>query len=423
MNSAVNMAEKIDAESLNSFDVESVRAQFPILNQQVYGKPLVYLDSAASSQKPLSVTDALVKYYEHSHANVHRGVHALSDRSTQAYETARELAQRFTNAAHSREIIFVRGTTEGINLVANTHGRQNLTADSEILVSEMEHHSNIVPWQMIAEQTGAKVIKIPMTERGELDLEQYEKLLNENTAVVAVTYVANSLGTVNPVKSMTRLAHDAGAVVVVDAAQAAPHVRLDVQDLDCDFLALSGHKMYGPTGIGILYGKESLLDAAPPYEGGGEMIKRVTFDGVQYAEIPHKFEAGTPNIADAVGLGAAIEFIWNLGHDAIGSHEDELLKRAHERVQEFDDITIYGNAAHKCGVFAFGIDDIHPHDLGTILDREGIAIRVGHHCAMPVMQFYKVAATARASFGVYNTTAEVDMLFDSLDSARRLFGK
>ncbi len=421
MNTALSVEEKFCSSQITSFDVESVRAQFPILDQHVYGKPLVYLDSAASSQKPVSVIDTLVKYYENNHANVHRGVHALSDRATEAYENARKLAQQFTNALHSREIIFVRGTTEGINLVANTHGRQNLTAKSEILVSEMEHHSNIVPWQLIAEQTGAKVIKIPITERGELDFEQYKSLLNENTAIVAITYVANSLGTVNPVQSITALAHDVGAVVVVDAAQAAPHVRLDVQELDCDFLSFSGHKMYGPTGIGVLYGKESLLDAAPPYEGGGEMIKRVTFAGSQYAEIPHKFEAGTPNVADAVGLGAAIEFIWGLGHEAICSHEDNLLIQAHSRAQEFEDITVYGTAPHKCGVFSFGIDGIHPHDLGTILDREGIAIRVGHHCAMPVMQFFNVAATARASFGVYNTIAEIDMLFDSLDSARKLF--
>ena len=407
----------------NANEMEFVRDQFPILNERVYGKPLVYLDSAASSQKPLAVINTLRKYYKEQHANVHRGVHALSDRATEAYENARELTRKFVNAKHGGEIIFVRGTTEGINLVANSYGRSQLKAESEILVSEMEHHSNIVPWQLIAEQTGSKVRMIPMNDRGEIIEEEYDKLLNRNTAVVAITYVANSLGTVNPIQSMTQKAHDVGAVVVVDAAQAAPHLKIDVQELDCDFLAFSGHKMYGPTGIGVLYGKEQLLEAMPPYQGGGEMILRVTFSGSEYARLPHKFEAGTPNIADAVGLGSAIEFMWEIGIEAIADHEDALLKHAHQRAEQYQDIKLFGNAPEKSGVFAFGIDGIHPHDLGTILDREGVAIRVGHHCAMPVMQHFGVAATARASFAVYNTIFEVDVLFDSLETARRLFSK
>ncbi len=422
MSAVTQIAETASAPAA-AIDIEQVRAQFPILQEQVYGRQLVYLDSAASSQKPLAVQQALKQYYSERHANVHRGVHALSDRATQSYETAREQVRQFVNAAESKEIIFVRGTTEAINLAASSYGRSMLGADSEILISEMEHHSNIVPWQLIAEQAGCTVRKIPMDDEGQLVTAEYDRLLNSKTAVVALSYVANSLGTVNPVASMIRKAHDVGAVVMVDAAQAVPHLALDVQQLDCDFLAFSGHKMYGPTGIGVLYGKRHLLEAMPPYQGGGEMIRRVTFEGSEYAQIPHKFEAGTPNIADAVGLGAAIEFMWELGISNIAAHEDELLAQAHRRAAEHDDIRIYGNAPHKSGVFAFGIDGIHPHDLGTIVDREGIAIRVGHHCAMPVMQYFGVAATARASFGVYNTLAEVDFLFDSLDRARELFAR
>ncbi len=420
MSTVTKIAETVIAPAA-TIDIERVRAQFPILKERVYGKPLVYLDSAASSQKPLAVQQALQHYYSERHANVHRGVHALSDRATQSYETARERVREFINAAASQEIVFVRGTTEAINLVASAYGRSQLVADSEILISEMEHHSNIVPWQLIAEQVGCTVRKIPMNDDGQLVAAEYDRLLNAKTAVVALSYVANSLGTVNPIASMIRKAHDVGAVAVVDAAQAVPHLEIDVQQLDCDFLAFSGHKMYGPTGIGVLYGKRHLLEAMPPYQGGGEMILRVTFDGSEYAQIPHKFEAGTPNIADAVGLSAAIEFMWKLGVSNIAAHEDELLAHAHRRAKEHDDMRIYGNAPQKSGVFAFGIDGIHPHDLGTIVDREGIAIRVGHHCAQPVMQYFGVAATARASFGVYNTIAEVDFLFDSLNRAREVF--
>ena len=413
----------MEMQSTSHLDIDSIREQFPILKEIVYGKKLVYLDNAASSQKPLAVTDSLTNYYASQHANVHRGVHALSDRATEAYENARELAQQFVNANHSREIIFVRGTTEGLNLVASSYGRHRLKPGDEILVSEMEHHSNIVPWQVIAEQTGSTVRMIPMDDQGEIIQHEYQELLSAKTAVVAITYIANSLGTVNPIKQMTKLAHDVGAVIVVDAAQAAPHLAIDVRDLDCDFLTLSGHKMYGPTGIGILYGREQLLEAMPPYQGGGEMIKRVTFQGTEYADIPQKFEAGTPNIADTVGFGAAAKFMWNIGIDNIAAHEHELLGHAHGRAEEFDDFQIFGQSPRKSGVFAFGLTDIHAHDIGTILDREGIAIRVGHHCAMPVMQHFNVAATARASFAVYNTTDEIDCMFDALHGVRRLFGR
>ena len=410
-----------DRTTTRVIDPESVRKQFPILNERVYGKNLVYLDNAASSQKPLAVTQALDNYYASQHANVHRGVHALSDRATEAFENSRELARQFVNADHAREIIFVRGTTEGLNLVASSYGRQRLKPGDEILVSEMEHHSNIVPWQIIAEQTGSRVRMIPMDDSGQIIQDEYLKLLGQNTAIVAITYVANSLGTVNPIKQMTRSAHDVGAVVVVDAAQAAPHIAIDVKELECDFLTLSGHKMYAPTGIGILYGREELLDAMPPYQGGGEMIKRVTFEGTEYAEIPHKFEAGTPNIADSVGFGEAVRFMWEIGFDAITAHENQLLEYCHQRAEEFGDIRIFGTAPHKSGVFAFELDGIHAHDVGTIVDREGVAIRVGHHCAMPVMLHFDVAATARASFAVYNSIADIDCLFDALDKARELF--
>ncbi len=402
-------------------DLAGIREQFPILSEQIYGKSLVYLDNAASSQKPLAVTECLNNYYATQHANVHRGVHALSERATEVYEGARESVRDFVNAKSTREIIFVRGASEGINLVADSYGRQNLQPGSEILVSEMEHHSNIVPWQMIAERTGATVRMIPMDDDGEIMQEEYEKLLNINTSVVAITYVANSLGTVNPIQEMTKKAHEADAVVVVDAAQAVPHLKVDVQELGCDFLVFSGHKMYGPTGIGVVYGRESLLEVMPPYQGGGEMIKRVTFQKTEYADIPHKFEAGTPNIADAGALDAAINFMKHIGYERLGSHEDALLSYTQERASEYKDIRVFGNAKHKSGVFAFELKGIHPHDIGTILDREGVAIRAGHHCAQPVMDHFNVAATTRASFAVYNTLDEIDRLFDALDVARELF--
>ncbi len=400
----------------------AIRDEFPILAEKVHGNDLVYLDNAASSQKPLCVSEALTKYYASQHANVHRGVHALSERATEVYENARTRAQHFVNAASSCEIIFVRGTSEALNLVADSYGRSQLRQGDEILVSEMEHHSNIVPWQLIAERVGAKVRMIPMNDDGEIIQEEYARLLGFKPRIVAITYVANSLGTVNPVRRMTELAHDAGAVVVVDAAQAAPHMKIDVQELNCDFLALSSHKMYGPTGIGILYGRESLLEAMPPYQGGGEMIKRVTFEGSEYAELPHKFEAGTPNVADAGGLDAAIQFMERIGFDQLARHEDILLSHIHRCAAEYDDIRVFGNAKHKSGVFAFEVEGIHPHDLGTILDQQGIAVRAGHHCAMPVMLHYDVAATTRASVAVYNTIDEIDKLFEGLELARELFG-
>ena len=410
-------------KAASAIDPETIRKQFPILSERVYGKNLVYLDNAASSQKPLAVTQALDNYYASQHSNVHRGVHALSDRATEAFENSRKLARQFVNADHAREIIFVRGTTEGLNLVASSYGRQRLNPGDEILVSEMEHHSNIVPWQIIAEQTGSRVRMIPMDDSGQIIQDEYLKLLGQDTAIVAITYVANSLGTVNPIKQMTRSAHEVGAVVVVDAAQAAPHIAIDVKELECDFLTLSGHKMYAPTGIGILYGREELLDAMPPYQGGGEMIKRVTFEGTEYAEIPHKFEAGTPNIADSVGFGEAVRFMWEIGFDAITAHENQLLDYCHKRAEEFGDIRVFGTAPQKSGVFAFELDGIHAHDIGTIVDREGVAIRVGHHCAMPVMMHFDVAATARASFAVYNSITDIDCLFDALDKARELFNR
>ena len=403
------------------YDIASIRAEFPILKEKVYGKDLVYLDNAASSQKPLAVLDVLNQYYSSQHANVHRGVHALAERATDAYENAREAARAFVNAERVQEIIFVRGTSEGINLVAHSYGRLHLKPGSEILVSEMEHHSNIVPWQLICEQTGATVRMIPMNDHGEIIQEEFEKLLNERTVVVAVTYVANSLGTINPIRRMSHLAHEVGAVVVVDAAQAAPHIALDVQQLGCDFLAFSGHKMYGPTGIGVLYGRERLLDAMPPYQGGGEMIKRVRFSGSEYADLPAKFEAGTPNIADAVGLNAAMQWMHSIGIDEIAQHESELLEHAHKKSGDVEGLRQFGTAPDKAGVFAFEIEGIHAHDVGTILDREGIAIRVGHHCAMPVMEHFNVAATARASFAAYNTIEEVEQLFTALARVHNIF--
>ncbi len=422
------MSETARKENFNQYagngilDVDAIRAQFPILQEKVHGNDLVYLDNGASSQKPLAVTEALSRYYASQHANVHRGVHELSDRATEAYENARKIAQKFVNARHAEEIIFVRGTTEGLNLVAESYGRDKLQPGDEILVSEMEHHSNIVPWQLIAERTGSVVKMIPMDDAGEILFDEYQQLVSEKTRIVAVTYVANSLGTVNPIREMTSLAHEVGAVTVIDAAQAAPHVALDVARLDCDFLALSGHKMYGPTGIGILYGKRELLSKMPPYQGGGEMIRQVTFEGSTYADIPHRFEAGTPNIADAVGFGAACEFMWETGIDTIARHEQSLLDYIHERANQMDDVRMYGTAKLKAGVFAFTLNGIHAHDIGTILDRQGVAIRVGHHCAMPVMRHFNIAATARASFAVYNTHAEIDRMFDALDDARELFG-
>jgi len=397
------------------------RSDFPILKQRVHGKPLVYLDNASTTQKPRSVIEAITRYYETGNANVHRGVHVMSERATQAYEEARSKVARFLHARDDREIIFVRGATEAINLVAQTFGRTRLGSGDEVLITAMEHHSNIVPWQMLREQTGAVMKVAPVTDAGELDLAEYARLLNRRTRLVSVTHVSNALGTVNPVREMIEMAHLRDIPVLVDGAQAAPHMKVDVQSLDCDFYAFSGHKTYGPTGIGVLYGKAALLDAMPPYQGGGDMILQVSFEKTLYNAIPYKFEAGTPDIAGAIGLGVAIEYLEEIGMDAIAAHEHELLAYATEAVRGVPGIRIVGTAREKAGVLSFVLDGAHPHDIGTILDHEGIAIRAGHHCAMPLMERLGLPATARASFGLYNTREEVDALVGAIKKVREMF--
>ena len=403
------------------YDLARVREDFPILKELIHGKPLVYLDNAATSQKPWSVINAERDYYTHLNANIHRGVHDLSQRATDAFEGARGKARQFINARKNEEIIFVRGTTEAINLVATSYGRSKLKAGDEIVVSEMEHHSNIVPWQMACEATGAVLRVIPISDSGELDMDAYAKLLNERTKIVAITHVANALGSITPVKKIIAMAHTVGAIVLVDGAQAAPHIRIDVQDMDVDFYALSGHKIYGPTGIGMLYGKEALLEAMPPYQGGGDMIRTVSFKKTTYNALPYKFEAGTPFIAGGIGFGAAIDYINDLGLDAIAAHEHELLLNATEQAKSIPGLKIIGTARDKASVFSFTLAGIHPHDIGTILDHEGIAIRTGHHCAMPVMERLGIPATARASFGLYNTHGEVDALFTGIRKVQKVF--
>ena len=405
-----------------AFDVARIRQDFPILEQTVNGKPLVYLDNAATSQKPRSVIDAVARYYATENSNIHRGVHTLSQMATDDYEEARSKVQRFINAPDLQEIVFVRGTTEGINLVAQTFGRANLHAGDEIVVSAMEHHSNIVPWQMLCQQTGAKLRVIPMNDAGELLVDEYEKLLNPRTKLVSIAHVSNALGTINPVKTMVRMAHGYGAHVLLDGAQAVPHCPVDVQDLDCDFYAFSGHKLYGPTGVGVLYGKAHLLDAMPPYQGGGEMIKSVTFEETLYNALPFKFEAGTPNIAGGIGLGAAIDYVTGLGLDRIGAYEASLLEYGTRLLSGMSNVRIIGTASQKSGILSFVMDGVHPHDVGTILDAEGIAIRTGHHCAQPVMQRFGIPATARASFAFYNTREEIDALVKGLDRVSEVFG-
>jgi cysteine desulfurase/selenocysteine lyase len=383
----------------SSYDVHKVRQDFPILHQRVHGKPLVYLDNAATTQKPLAVMEALENYYRQDNSNIHRGVHALSERATEAYEKTRVAAQKFINAAESNEIIFLRGTTEAINLVAQTYGRKNVNAGDEVLITAMEHHSNIVPWQMLCEEKGAKLRVAPINEGGELLLDEFEKLLNRKTKIVAVGHLSNALGTINPIKQIVKMAHALNVPVLVDGAQAAPRMQVDVQDLDCDFYAVSGHKMYAPTGIGFLYGKAQLLEAMPPWQGGGDMIASVTFDKTIYNRLPYKFEAGTPNIADTIGLGAAIEYLTGLGLEQIEEHEADLLVYATREVQKIPGVSIVGTAREKAGVLSLVMEDIHPHDIGTILDSEGVAVRTGHHCAQPVMQRFNIPATVRASFG------------------------
>jgi cysteine desulfurase/selenocysteine lyase len=404
-----------------AFDVDKVREDFPVLKQRIHGKPLVYLDSAATAQKPLAVIEAIRKFYEVDCANIHRGVHELSQRSTAAYEETRSKAKRFLNARAKNEVIFVRGTTEGINLVASSWGRKNVREGDEIVISALEHHSNIVPWQMLCEEKGAKLRVIPIDDRGELLLEEYEKLLGPRTRMVAVGHISNALGTINPVRQIVEMAHRAGALALIDGAQAAPHLKIDVQALDADFYAFSGHKVFGPTGIGILYGKARLLNAMPPYQGGGDMIKTVTFEKTTYADLPYKFEAGTPNIAGGIGLGAAFDYVTRIGLDKIASYEHELLVYGTEALSRIPGLRIIGTAREKAAVLSFVIDGIHPHDIGTVLDRQGIAVRTGHHCAQPVMDRFRVPATTRASLAFYNTVAEIDALAAGLGKVKEIF--
>lgn len=404
-----------------TWDVARVRADFPILHTQVHGKPLVYLDNAATSQKPQVVIDALTNYYERTNANVHRGVHALSEQASVAFEAVRGVVREWINAKEEREIIFVRGTTEGINLVAQSYGRKHVEAGDEIVISAMEHHSNIVPWQMLCEEKGATLRVIPMDDRGVLDLDAYEQLLTWKTKLVAITHVSNALGTINPVREMIATAHARNIPVLVDGAQATPHLRVDMQALDCDFYVFSGHKVFGPTGIGVLYGKAALLEAMPPYQGGGDMIKSVTFEKTIYNDLPYKFEAGTPHIAGVIALGAALKYLNALDWSAASQHEESLLRYAEAELATIAGLRLIGTAPHKAGVASFVFDDIHPHDIGTIVDRDGIAIRTGHHCAQPVMQRLGIPATARASFAFYNTFDEVDRLVESLRRVTSLF--
>jgi cysteine desulfurase/selenocysteine lyase len=407
--------------SAQAWDVERVREDFPVLSQTVNGKPLVYLDNAASAQVPRIVIERGAKYLREEHSNIHRGVHYLSQRATSAYEGAREKMKRFINAREARECIFVRGVTEGINLVMHAYGRKHVREGDEIIVSEMEHHSNIVPWQMLCEEKGARLRVIPMNDAGELQLDEFDALLNERTKLVCVGHVSNALGTVNPVKEIVARAHKLGVPVLVDGAQGAPHLKVDVQDLDCDFYAVSGHKMFAPTGSGVLYGRAALLEEMNPFIGGGSMIRTVTFERSTYAAIPDKFEAGTPAIASQIGLGAAIDYLNSLDRAAAQTYEQELLAYATEKISAIEGVRIIGTAREKASVLAFVMGDIHPHDVGTILDQEGIAIRAGHHCAQPVMQHFGVPATARASFAFYNTKAEVDSLARAVQKVVEVF--
>ncbi|NKB35917.1 MAG: SufS family cysteine desulfurase [Gammaproteobacteria bacterium] len=403
------------------FEVSRYRQDFPVLQRAVRGKPLVYLDNAATSQKPSVVIDALEKYYSEYNANIHRGVHTLSEEATVAYEDVRELCRNFVNASSVQEIIFTKGTTEAINLVANTYGRSNLEAGDEIIISWMEHHSNIVPWQLLCEQNGAVLKVVPIDDDGAFVMDEYIKLLSPKTKIVAIGHISNALGSINPVKEIARLAHEQGAVVLVDGAQATPHTAIDVQDLDCDFYAFSSHKVFGPTGVGVLYGRQDLLEAMPPYQGGGDMIKMVTFEKTLYSDLPNKYEAGTPNISGVIGLGAALNYLNSIGIENIAAYENELLDYATDAALKVEGLRIIGTAENKASILSFVIDKVHPHDLGTILDHDGIAIRTGHHCAMPVMDRFKVPATARASFAFYNTRQEVDILMDAINNARKVF--
>ena len=413
--------EIYQSEKRLEFDVERIRRDFPALRQKVYGKPLVYLDNAATTQKPQAVIDALVAFYTNDCSNIHRGVHLLSERATKAYEDSRAKIRHFINAADDKEIIFVRGATEAINLVAQSYARPRLGAGDEILISALEHHSNIVPWQIICEEKGARLRIIPMNRHGELLLDEYEALLTPRTRLVSVAHVSNALGTVNPVRRMIDLAHQRNLPVLIDGAQAVPHTKVDVAGLDCDFYAFSGHKMYGPTGIGALYGKARLLEAMPPYQGGGDMISSVTFEKTIYNRLPYKFEAGTPSIAAGLALGAAIDYLQEIGMDRIAAYEHDLLQYATEAFSGLGGVRLIGTAREKAGVLSFVVDGVHPHDVGTILDQEGIAIRTGHHCAQPVMDFFNLPATARASLAFYNTREEIDVLVAGIRKVSEVF--
>ncbi len=404
-----------------AFDVEAVRKQFPIFAHKVHGKPMVYLDSAATSQKPQAVIDAISHFYTAENSNVHRGVHHLSEVATRSYEGARDKVQRFLNARHREEVVFTRGTTEAINLAANAVVRPLLRPGDEILVSGMEHHSNIVPWQLACEATGAKLRVIPITDAGELNMDEFAKRLTGKTRLVAVGHVSNALGTINPVAEIVQAAHAKGALVLIDGAQAVPHLKVDVQALGCDLYAFSGHKMYGPTGIGVLYGRKELLDDARPWQGGGDMIRSVTFEKTTYNDLPYRLEAGTPDIAGAIGLGAAVDWLTGLGLGNVAAHEQDLLAYATKRIAEIPGVKVLGTAAHKAGVLSFTVEGVHPHDVGSLLDRDGVAVRTGHHCAQPVMDRFGVPATSRASFGVYNTRADVDAFIAALKKVVELF--
>jgi len=406
---------------VTSLDVSAIRQDFPILAQQVHGKPLVYLDSAATSQKPKCVIDAITHFYLMDNANIHRGVHELSERSTLAYEAARGKVRGFLNAANTQEIIFVRGATEGINLVAQTYGRTHVGAGDEIVISALEHHANIVPWQMLCEEKKAVLRVIPINDRGEIELDAFEKLLNPRTRLVAVSHVSNALGTINPVREIVRTAHRFNVPVLIDGCQAIQHMKVDVQNLDCDFYVFSGHKLFGPTGIGVLYGKEKLLEEMPPWQGGGDMISSVTFEKTTYNDLPYKFEAGTPDIAGVIGLGAAIDYLDEIGMEAVAAYEHDLLQYGTRALESISGLRLIGTAREKAGVLSFVLDGVHPHDAGTILDREGVAVRTGHHCAQPVMERFGVSATTRASVAFYNTREDIDALVAGIHKVKEVF--
>ena len=412
---------KINSGTDMHYNVDLIREDFPILNQKIHGNTLVYLDNAATTQKPRAVVERIKKYYFNDNANVHRGAYSLSERATESYEAVRKKVKIFINARSTKEIVFTHGTTEAINLVASSYGHSNLKKGDEVLITEMEHHSNIVPWQLICQHTGAVLRVVPMDDRGQLILEEFEHLLTEKTKLLALCHVSNSLGTINPVKDIIKQAHKKNVPVLLDGAQAAAHLKVDVQELDVDFYTFSSHKMFGPTGVGVLYAKESILETMPPYQSGGDMISMVTFEKVLYNELPYKFEAGTPNIEGVIGFGAALEYLSEIGFDVLASHDQKLLSYATARAEATANLRLIGTAQEKVSILSFVVDGIHPHDLGTLLDRQGIAIRAGHHCAMPVVDHFKVPATARASFTIYNTVDEVDRLFEGIEKAREVF--